>query len=236
MSTITSNNSNEPLKHTLYDKSYTCPVCEIQFKTKAIRVGKNQLLTIDDDLYAHYTIVNPLLYDIIACPNCQYTALSKKFDKLLPKQKEWIKNELHLIQQSAPSYREYTTTAEAIHKHKIALLLAMQRKAKLGEQSYIALHIAWLYRDLSDTKNELIFLEKAFNGFNEALQTENTPIMGLDEHTLMYMLAAIAYKLGKKEICKQYLSLVITTTGVSPRIKERALDLKEKLIHDNVIK
>ena len=224
-----SNDSNTLLKLALYDKSHTCPMCDKDFKTKAIRIGKNQLTEIDDDLYAHYNIVNPLLYDVLQCPHCRYTAAAKTFEKLLPKQKAWILDELRIIQQQPLSDSEYTTTEEAIHKHKLALLIAMSKKTKLSEQSYLALHIAWLYRDLNDVTNEKVFLEKAFNGFSEALSTETSPLMGIDEFTLMYMLAAIAYKLNKLDESKQYLSIVLTTPGLSARIKDRALELKNKL-------
>ena len=58
---------------------------------------------------------------------------------------------------------------------------------------------------------------------------ENFPILGLDEATLLYMLAAMAHELNKLEESKQYLSSVITMPGLSPRLKDHALNLKEKL-------
>ncbi len=225
---MSESNTND-LKLLLYDKSYTCPLCEQAFTAKAIRVGKNQLLSVDDDLYAHYSCVNPLLYDVISCPYCNYSAIVKNFEKLLPKQRTWLQDTLVSIFTHPTSYSEYTTTEEAIHKHKLALLMAINKKTKLGEQSYLALHIAWLYRDLGDIENEQLFLQKAFNGFSEALETEPTPIQGIDEYTLMYMLAAIAFKLNNIEATKQYLSVLLTTPGISSRIKDRVIDLKEKL-------
>lgn len=221
--------SDDLLKALLYDKSYTCPMCDKPFKAKAIRLGKNQLLSIDDDLYAHYALVNPLLYDILMCPNCGYSALVKTFDKLLPKQKEWLKDSLLTIHKQHTNFSEYPNTEEAIHKYKLALLIAINKKSKIGEQSYLALHIAWLYRDLNDTANEHLFLQKALTGFTEALETETLPILGFDEHTLIYLLSAIAYKLGHLELCKKHLSTLLVTPGISSRIKDRALDLKSKL-------
>lgn len=221
--------STESLKLVLYDKTYTCPICEEAFKAKSIRVGKNQLLTVDEDLYAHYAIVNPLLYDVITCPNCNYSATVKNFDKLLPRQKEWLQANLVSVFTHPISFGEYTSTEEAIHKHKLALLMAINKKSKIGEQSYLALHIAWLYRDLGDEVNEKLFLQKAFTGFSESLETETTPIIGLDEYTIMYILAAIAFKLDEIDASKKFLSVLLTTSGLSSRIKDRALDLKNKL-------
>lgn len=55
----------EALDKLLYDKSYKCPLCNEAFKNKAIRSGKNQLISIDMDLYPRYTLVNPLYYCIV---------------------------------------------------------------------------------------------------------------------------------------------------------------------------
>lgn len=216
------------LKGVLYDKSCTCPLCNHAFTTKTIKVGKNQVTSIDEDLYPHYSLVNPLLYDVITCPTCGYSALTKSFTSLLPKQKEWLSAHFHKGAKS-PSYGEYTTIDEAINKHKIALVACMTRKSKLGEQAYLALHIAWLYRDKGSTEEELSFIRRAYEGFSEALTKETFPILGLDEATVMYMLAAMAHQLDKLDECKQYLSAIITMHGLSPRLKTHATNLKNKI-------
>ncbi|MDF2594605.1 MAG: hypothetical protein K0R69_946 [Clostridia bacterium] len=220
--------SDEALKNALYDKSYTCPVCSQDFMAKTVKVGKNQVVSVDSDLYAKYSVVNPILYDALVCPHCGYAALSKAFDSLLPKQKEWIKTQISASYKPR-SYSDYTTLEEGIHKHKMALLSCLTKKGKTGEQAYIALHIAWLYRDLKDTANELSFLQRAYEGFTSALSTERFPVFGIDEMTAMYMVADLGYRLGHVSEAKKYLSVVITSSGISPRIKDRALDLKNKI-------
>lgn len=221
--------SEDLSKKLFYDKTYVCPMCKKDFTSKTIRIGKNQPRDIDDDLYTHYALVNPLLYNVITCPHCCYTSLSKTFDKLLPKQKEWLKHILFTLQKQNLTPSEHPTIEEAIHKYKLALLIAMTKKSKIGEQSYLALHIAWLYRELQDSQNEQHFLKKALDGFIETLENETLPILGFDEHTVMYLLSAISYKLSDMETSKKYLSTLLVASGISPRIKNRALDLKTKL-------
>lgn len=222
----------EELKTILYNKSCTCPLCGYAFTTKTIKIGKNQVVSIDEDLYPHYSMVNPLLYDIIVCPECGYSALTKNFSSLLPKQKEWLRT-LFYPGAPKPLYGEYTTLEEAIHKHKMALLGCMTRKSKVGEQAYLALHIAWLYREMGSDSESKSFLMRAYEGFGEALTKESFPILGIDEATLMYMLAAMAHELDKLEESKQYLSAVITMPGLSARLKDHALNLKETLYERN---
>ena len=215
------------LKDLLYDKSYTCPLCGKEFTSKTIRVGKNQVVSVDSDLYAHYSLINPLLYDIILCPHCGYSTFSKAWGVLLSKQKDWLN--AFLSTTTPNNYSEFITPEEAILKHKLALLISIKKKSKISEQAYLALHIAWLYRELKDTANEAIFLERSLDGFIESFSKETYPLYGIDEITMMYMISDIAFRLNKFDLCKQYLSLVLTSSTSSARIKDRALDLKAKL-------
>lgn len=220
--------SNISIQDILYDKSYECPVCDNHFTSKAIKLRKNQVLSIDIDLYVRYSAINPILYDCILCPKCGYAALSQNFDKLLPTQKQWIKEQVSK-NYKAQYFNEYATLTQAITKHKLALLACITKKGKIGEQAYISLHIAWLYRDLNDDMNEKLFLARALDGFKKAFQSERFPIFSLDETTTAYIVSAIAYLLGDFETSKQYLAQVISNPASSSKIKDRALDLKQKL-------
>ncbi len=219
----------DSLKNVLYDKTHTCPLCNHQFTSKAIKVGKNKLVSLDEDLYAHYNIVNPILYDTIVCTKCKYAATSKNFDTLMSRHKKLLK-ETFTTNAINIDFGEFVTIDESIDMHKLALLAAITKKSKVGEQAYIALHIAWLYRDNGDEKNELMFIERAYTGFSEALSTESFPIQGFDEATLMYMLAAMAHQLGKISESRKILSSVIIMSGLSSRLKQHCLTLKEKLL------
>ena len=219
----------EVLDKVLYSKSYICPLCGAAFKSKAIRVGKNQLISLDDDLYPHYSLVNPLFYSIIVCPCCGYSVHTKTLGALLPKQKQWLNEHFNQYKPHI-QYGEYTTLEEAILKHKMALVAAITKKGHIGEQAYIALSIAWLYRDLGDAENEKLFLNRAYDGLCEAFSKETFPILGMDEATLTYTLAALAYELDNPEESKKLLSNIITSPNCPPRIKDHALKLKDKLL------
>lgn len=211
----------------LYDKTYECPVCYNKFTSKAIRTGKNQALSSDIDLYARYAVINPILYDAILCPNCGYCSLSKNFSALLPTQIKWIK------EQVTPKYKKrnfdtYTSINDAIIKHQLALVSSIIKKGKIGEQAYICLHIAWLYRDLNALNQEKIYLNKAVNGLKQALETENFPLFNLDALTTSYIISAISYTLGDYTNAKTYLSDVLYNSN--GKLKDRALNLKEMIL------
>lgn len=214
------------LRDMLYDKSYTCPVCQCAFKSKAIRLSVNQALSSDIDLYPRYSHVNPLLYDAILCPSCGYCALTKNFDRILPTQAQWIKDII------TPNYQKryfgrFMSLKDAVVKHQLALVCSITKKSKAGEQGYIALHIAWLYRDLGDKEHETIYLKRAVEALMHALETEHFPLFNLEFTTASYIVAAIHYQLGNTDIAKRYLGEVVISASGS--LKDRALDLKALL-------
>lgn len=216
-------NHSIPLHDILYDKTYECPVCYNSFTSKAIRLNINKAISSDMDLYTRYDTINPLLYDAILCPVCGYCSLNKNFDRILPTQAKWIKEQVwaHYKKRIFPTYM---SLKDAVTKHQLALICSIVKKSKLGEQGYIALHIAWLYRDLNDEANELIYLKRAHQALAQALESERFPIYNLEANTASYILAAISYRLGDFQTSKQYLSSVILSSR--GQLKERALDLK----------
>ncbi len=213
------------IEEILYDKAYVCPVCSNQFKAKAIRSGKNRLMTVDLDLRPVYDIVNPLIYEPIVCEKCGYSALTKNFNTLSTIQMRWIK------EQICSNYKEHhfssiLTPQEAIHKYKLVLLNAVVKKAKDGEKAYICLKIAWLYRDLRDEENEKIFLEHALTGFLNAYNKDRFPIFELGELTVAYIIAELYRRFKEYDKALQWISCVILDRSVTLRLKTKALHLK----------
>ena len=126
------------IEEVLYDKSYICPVCTKEFKAKAIRSGKNRLLTTDLDLKANYDVVNPLLYECIVCENCGYAALSKNFNMLTTSQIRWIKEQI-CTRYKPHHYPPILTEKDGVLRYKLVLLNSYVKKAKDGEKGYIIL-------------------------------------------------------------------------------------------------
>ena len=63
----------------LFDKKYTCPICEHNFTSKTVRSGKARMVRTDMDLRNVYDGIEPLKYDVILCPKCGYAALARFF-------------------------------------------------------------------------------------------------------------------------------------------------------------
>lgn len=215
------------VEEVLYDKTYSCPICNKSFKSKAIRTGKNRLMGSDSDFKAYFSVVDPIIYDVITC-SCGYTAMTRSFDVLINAQRTFIRNEI-CANYKVIEFKQIRTVEDAILLYKLALANAMIKMGKSLEKGLICLRIAWLYRDLKDEINEKIYIEHAIIGFQEALNKERFPMLGIEDNLAMYLVADLSYRVGRKEEALRWLSVIVTSRAIPARIKEKAVDLKHKI-------
>ncbi len=216
-----------PIEDLLYRKKTTCPVCHKIFPYIALRSGKNRLLSTDDDLKAYYSIVDPIVYDVLHC-DCGYTAMSKTFPALSFAQINLISESIVKNFKPIP-YAEIRHEDDAIELYKLALVTTIVKKGRSIEKGLICLRLAWLYRDMKDAKNEMTYLDNAYKCFREAIDTEKFPIMDMTFDRTSYLVAILAYKCGHLDVAMQYASIIIADKQSNPRLRDRAIDLKAKL-------
>lgn len=228
----------------LFDKSYTCPVCDMEFKSKMVRTGKAKLVSADTDLRPKYQGIDPLKYDAILCPKCGYASLKRYFNFVMSSQAKMIREQISSSFKYTSEGDKIYSYDEAITRHKMALLNTVVKKGKTSERAYTCLKLAWLFRGKREemTKNgcsqeetetvlkeELQFLENAHEGFVTAFFKEGFPMCGMDQYTVMYMVAELARRIGNVEEAKRWISKVLVARDANKRIKDKALALKEML-------
>lgn len=229
----------------IFDKTFECPVCDHEFKSKMIRTGRIKLASADTDLRPRYQQIDSLKYDAVMCPHCGYAALNRYFDKVMNAQRKLIRDNIstnfHPVADDSLIY-SYDT---AITRHKMALLCTVVKKGKESEKAYDCLKIAWLLRGKSEEmlnsaqtnkkdienvkKEEQEFLLSALKGFTEAFSKEDFPMCGMDQHTLTYLIAELARRVGQYDLAKRWVSKVLTARDANSRIKDKAYDLKDVL-------
>ncbi len=229
----------------IYDKTYTCPVCNKDFKAKTVKVGKLKLHSLDTDLRPRYQLADPLKYDAILCPNCGYAALNRFFNHITATQADLIKKNISVKYKHVEETGNIYTYDTAITRHKMALINSIVKKAKLSEKAYICLKTAWLIRGKrenlpEDTPNykeivekllqeEKEFISNAYEGFSEAYMKEGFPMCGMDVNTITLLVAELARKVGKYDECSRWISKILISKEASERIKDKAREIKEML-------
>ena len=227
----------------LFEKTYTCPCCDKEFKAKTVRTGKVKLESADTDLRPKYQLVDALKYDAIVCPNCGYAALNRFFNYVAAVQRKLIKEQISANFKGLEESGNILSYDDAIARHKLALVNTIVKKGKTSERAYTCLKLAWIIRgkaeslpketpdydkvikELKAEEDELIL--NAYDGFTQAFMKENFPLCGMDELTSSYLVADLARRSGKYEEALRWISKVITAREANERIKNKARELKE---------
>ena len=233
---------------TIFDKTFTCPVCDKEFKSKMVKSGKVKLLNLDADLRPVYQHMDPLKYDAIVCPHCGFAALNRFFNYVTNTQAGLIKSNISASFKGIKESGSIFTYDEAISRHKLALVNSIVKKAKTSERAYTCLKIAWILRGKAETlpkdtpeykkiveemeKEELDFIAKAYIGFEESFTKETFPMCGMDESTMTLLMAELARKTGKYDDASRWVSKVLISKDANERIKQKARDIKD-LIKDS---
>lgn len=231
----------------LFDKGYTCPVCDKEFKEKTVKVGKAKLAGSDQDMRPRYEQIDMLKYDVIMCPHCGYTSLSRYFKFLTGSQMKKIKENICAnFKPSSKEEKEIYSYEDALERYKMALVNSIVKQTKASEKAYICLKTGWLLRgqgeslkkddpDYAKKKAEIDaqeneFLKNAFEGFLAARQSEGFPMCGMDEYTVDYLIAVLALRFDQFDVASKLVASVLGSQGANPRMKERARDIKEELV------
>jgi uncharacterized protein (DUF2225 family) len=221
------NKANEPdIMNYVYLKSHKCPVCGNDFHDVAMRTGKCRFVESDTDLRAHYKPYDPMLYNVVMCQFCGYSAMASHFNQMRETQCEAIiKTLAHQFK-----YKEYPLELEPSHakeRYLMALLCATLKKTKSSERAMLCLRLAWFADMDEDAETAKTFRIYARKGFERSYSNENFPIYGMDSLTLCYLLGELCRRTGERDSALRYISQVIMTKSAGKRLKEKASHVRE---------
>lgn len=220
---------DEKLKSYLYDRQVTCPVCENIFKARAVKTSSYRVIKQDSDLFINYALVNPYFYDVWICNSCGYSAMKNDFNKIRSFQIDSIKQKI-TSKWNGKNYPDVYDINIAIERYKLSLLNYFVMEAKASKKAMNCLKLAWMYRILGDSTNEMTFLKQSLAGFNDAYFNEDFPIYGMDKFTCMYLIGELNRRVGNNSEAMSWFSQVIVTQGVPQKLKDRARDQKDIIV------
>lgn len=215
-------------EHIIVYKEKECPVCQKSFNQSVARKIKLRNIGSDIDLRQYYDPCDPLYYDIILCQNCGYAADGIFFENLSRVQREKLLNALK-ESYSPFEYPLVYTEEHALKRHAQAFYCADIKNAPKSEKSYLFLKTAWLFRDIGNKEKEKVFLNNALKGFEEAYSEEEFPICTMDDYTFRYLIGAVHYLCENYTASAKWIYPIVAEQNISPRLKSRALNLKEEL-------
>lgn len=230
----------------LFDKKIVCSVCDREFKTRRVKNGRVRMMKSDPDLRPRFQFIDTLKYGVTSCPFCGYTAINRNFEHLASIQRKLVKEQISSQFKPTMLYDEATISYDtAIDRYKLSLVNAIVKKGKASEKSYICLNLAWLLREKASAmpegapgekaakaeclKEGETFYEQAYEGFLKAISQEMFPMCGMEESTVDYLLAYMAFHFKKYDISAKFLTSVVTSPSASRRAKDMALDLRNEI-------
>ncbi len=218
--------NEEKQKNLIYNREITCPVCNNTFKAKAVKTSASRILSRDSDSFIIYDVINPYFYDVWICDKCGYSAMKSDFNKLREYQANLVKEKIRPKWQSK-SYPDVYDVNIAIERFKLALLNYYVTDAKASKKAMNCLKLAWMYRLLKDTENELTFLKQALEGFNSAYFNEPFPLYNMDKFTSMYIIGELNRRLGNNDESLKWFSQIITSPSAHSKLKDRSRDQRD---------
>lgn len=238
----------------LLDKGVRCPICDTVFKSRMVKSGRARRLESDRDLRPRFEYIDTIKYDVSSCPKCGYTAINRYFPHLSSAQMKLIREEVctKFKPEKGMADKLSYTYDEAIERYKLALINTIAKKGKASEKAYECLKIAWLYRGkkeeiqaansnpseevkaeiLKCEQTETAFYTQALDGFLKAMTSESYPMCGMEQNTVDFLIANMAFNLKRYDLASKFVSALLVSKTTSKTIKDKALTLKEEIISE----
>ncbi len=220
-------------------KEVKCPACDSVFKTPRIRSTHLRVKLGEPDFHKVYEGVNPLLYAVTVCPECNFSQRNDDFDKVTLEYHPEILRIAQAIKKSGKNIRfpekVETDTDTAVKKHLLAI--TFYRHWKPENPLMIAglyMHIVWLYREagMSDLEKQYmpLALEYYIKTYEKGFQIpEKIGVPGI-----MYLIGELNRMMGKNTEAVNWFSRVIKHDTIEnfPNIENLAREAWEKVTEE----
>lgn len=227
------------IEDSLYDRTVMCPSCNHEIAVRTVKNGANKLEGTGTNLRPIYTGIDAIVYDIVMCDKCGYTALNRHFKKLTERQMKIIKEEIS-SKIKAPIYPPVYSYKDAFERYRLALYCDTIIGRRAIDKAYLMLKTSWVIESLleettdpnerqglKETYQE--FVTTAYEGFYKSYESVTFPIFGMNKPTYDYLLAALAFEMGDMKQTGFWLGKVLLSNVGHARLKEKARELKEKI-------
>lgn len=214
----------------LMDKSFACPACKKDFRTKKVKASKLVAESTDRDMRNRYKGIEPLYYDVATCPHCLYSALMDQFanpDFVRPD----FRRELQAFQpEVAIKTGEQIDTFSVFAGYYLALFCAPKCFASHHlAQAKLLLKLSRIYQDCGDSAMEISTAKRALEEYLYIYLNENNGPE--QDQQLCAILGELYLKQGDMRNARDYYFKAKTNRQGSQVMKtqaeDRLMDIRE---------
>ncbi|HDQ26384.1 MAG TPA: DUF2225 domain-containing protein [bacterium] len=220
-------------------KELKCPVCDFVFRGPRLRPTSLKVKYGEPDFHRVYEGPNPLFYAVTACPSCNYAARNEDFEKLAPEyHPEIVKLALAIRDAgknlSFPQEQEMTLEL-AVKKHLLAISFYKHHKPENPNTvSGLYMHIAWMYREISNAEKEKEYLRHALEYYIKTYEKGAFIPEKIGVPGIMYLIGELNRMLGNNAEAVKWFSQVVKhdLIGNYPNIENLSRDAWEKITEE----
>lgn len=193
----------------VWTKQVVCPVCAHEFESYNYRIKSQALVEKESDFHEIYEKFDPVIYDVVVCPECYYANVQVKFGDLKAQYMEMLQQKERKSTYDFTQDRNLTLGLESIN---LAVLTLEQLEVK-NSMLYGNLYLkkAWIYRNMKDELNENENLRKAMEYYEEKYLSADNISGGLSENGVAYLVAELARRTKDPVKAQKYFNIVISS-------------------------
>lgn len=211
----------------LYDKNYTCVMCEHTFTTKKVRSRFVKIVSFDTDFAPVYDkdLENPNFYYVNVCPHCGYS-FTDDFNSYFPPGAKQALSDKVCSQWVPHDFSERRSLDDAGQTYKLGAYCSVLKKEKHIVIAGLYIRLAWLYRSQQDESQEMRFLKLALREYTESYSTGDYNGTQVSELRLMYLIGDLSRRTGNSQDAMRFFSKVIEKQkqSLEPQIIQMAKD------------
>lgn len=229
----------------LFQKRFTCPVCDKEFQQLMVRDSKAKSMGHDKDLRPLFYGIDTQKYDIVLCNSCGYARMQKLHEALPKSYRNMLREKIMPNYKPMELGETKITYDEAVMRYKLALMNAVVRQSKQSERAYITLKLSWIYRGMREelTEDDPEYKEKteqflaqekeyqklALEGFTKAKSSETAPYAGLSDLTLDYLLAILNMEAENYSDALKLIHSVLQNPAASTGQKQKGYEIIQEI-------
>jgi len=204
------------IKEAFFEQQKVCPVCKTKFTITRIRSSACMVQERETDFHVKYRDVDPLLYSIWVCPNCQYASSDKDFETdFKPQEMERLKKGLPMLKSEEPDFSSQRVPQTALRTFELGLRTAMIKQSPAIVVAGLYLRAAWMYREMGKKEEEINYIEQARKLYQHSFEKEwGRYAAKMSDSRIMYLIGELYHRCGDYEEAIKWFSRTVMNKDI----------------------